>query len=89
MWDDGDAEMSFKDGDGLVKYRQGTTANLGAYRHSSIMGTVDNISGEESGRRALWRICGTKGMDTVVEEIQDGSRRDVGRQRWKNGLEEL
>ena len=27
-------------------------------------------------------------VDTAVEEMRDGNRRDVGRRRWQNGLEE-
>ena len=27
-------------------------------------------------------------MDMEVEEMRDGNRRDVGRRRWRNGLEE-
>ena len=67
IWDNGDGEMGSKDGDGLVKYQQGTTANLRAYRRSGIMGIADKISSENSGGKARWRICGTTGMDTVVE----------------------
>ena len=52
MWDDGDGEMGCKDSDGLRKYRQGTTANLRAYRRSGIMGMADKISGEDSGGQA-------------------------------------
>ena len=26
-------------------------------------------------------------VDTAVEEMRDGNRRDVGRRRWQNGLE--
>ena len=51
------------------------------------MGMEDKFSGEDSGGRArCWR-CGTTGMDTAAEEIRDGNRRDVGRWRWRNGLE--
>ena len=31
MWDDGDGEMGWENGDGLGKYRKGRTANLRAY----------------------------------------------------------
>ena len=31
MWDDGDGKMGCKDGDGLGKYQQVTTANLRVY----------------------------------------------------------
>ena len=88
MLDDGDGEMGCKDGDKLEKYQQGTTANLRAYRHSGIMGLADKISGEDSGGRAHWRICGTTGMYMVVEEMWDSNRRYVGQYRWRNRLEE-
>ena len=34
MWDDRDGRIGWKDGDGLGKYRQGTTTNLRSYRRS-------------------------------------------------------
>ena len=43
MWDDGDGEMDWKDGDILGKYQQGTTTNLRAYRRSRIMGMADKV----------------------------------------------
>ena len=49
---------------------------------------VDKVGGEDSGGQARWRICGKTGMDMAAEDIQDSNRRDVGRQRWLNGLEE-
>ena len=49
---------------------------------------ADNISDEESGGRAWWQRCGTTGMDTAVEEMRYGNRRDVGRWICQNGLEE-
>ena len=53
------------------------------------MGMADKISGKDSGGRARWRICGTTGMYTTVEEIREGNRRDVddgdGKMGWKNG----
>ena len=52
-----------------------------------IMYMVDKVNGEDSSGRALWRRCGTTGMDTAMEEMRDGNRRDVGRRRWRNGLE--
>ena len=52
MWDNRDGEIGCKDGDGLGKYQQGTTANLRAYRRFGIIGMADNISGEDSGVRA-------------------------------------
>ena len=79
--------MGCKDGNGMGKYRQGMTANLRAYRRSGIMVMVDKISGVDSGGQALWRRCGTTGMDTTVEEMRDGNRRYLGQQRWRNGLE--
>ena len=53
-----------------------------------IMGMEDKVSGEESGGRAWWRKRRTTGIDTAAEEMRDGSRRYVERQRWRNGLEE-
>ena len=79
--------MGWKYGDRLVKYQQGTTTNLRAYRQSRIMGMTDKVSGEDSGVRARLRRCGTKDMDTTAEDIRDGNRRNVGQQIWKNGLE--
>ena len=79
--------MGWKYCDRLVKYQQGTTTNLRAYRLSGIMGITDKVSGEDSGVRAQWRRCGTKDMDTTAEEIWDGNRRYVGRRIWQNGLE--
>ena len=54
MWDDEDGKMGCKDGDGLVKCQQVTTANLRAYRCSRIMGMADNIRGEDRGGQARW-----------------------------------
>ena len=56
--------------------------------HSRIMGMADKVSGEDIGGLAWWQRFGTTGIDTVVDEMQDGNRRDVGRRRWRNGLEE-
>ena len=53
-----------------------------------IMRMEDKVSGEESGRQARYQRCGTTGMDTAVEEMQDSNRRDVGQWRLQNGLEE-
>ena len=80
--------MGCKDGDGLGKYRQGTTTNLRAYRRSGTMNMADKNSSEDRGGRARWHIYITTGMDTVVEDMRDSNRRDVGRRRWQNGLEE-
>ena len=86
MWDYIDGEMGCKDGNGMGKYQQVTTANLRAYCRSGIMGMAGKISGEDSrGQAWCWR-CGTTGMDTAVEEMRDGNRRDVGRWRWRNGF---
>ena len=67
MWDNGDCEMGCKDGYGLGKYRQRTTARLRAYCSSGIMGMAENISSEDSDGRARWRRCGKTGMGTAVE----------------------
>ena len=88
MWDNGDGEMGCKDGDGLGKYQQGTTAHLRVYCRSGIMGMAEKISGEYSSGRSWCRICRTTGMDTAVEEMWEGNRIDVGQRRWLNGLEE-
>ena len=81
MWDDEDGEMGYKDGDGMGKYRQRTTAKVRAYRCSRIMGMADNFNSKDSGGRSHSMRCGTKGMDMVVEEMWDGNRRDVGQRR--------
>ena len=49
---------------------------------------VDKISGEDSGGQAWWQICETTGIDTAVEDMLDGNRRDEGWRRWRNGFEE-
>ena len=87
MWDDGDREMGWKDGNRLRKYQQGTTTNLRVYRHSGIMGMADKVSNEDIVGQAWWRRCGTTERDTMAEEMRDGNRIDVGRRRWRNGLE--
>ena len=81
MWDDGYGKMDWKDSNGHGKYQQRTTTNLRKYRRSGIMGMADKVNGEYNSRRAWWRRCGTTEIDTAVEEIQDGNRRDVGRRR--------
>ena len=53
-----------------------------------IMGMTDKVSGEDGGGWAGWQRCEKIGMDKAAEEMRDGNRRDVGRQRWRNGLEE-
>ena len=81
IWDNGYGEMGCKDGDGLGKHRQVTTANLRAHRRFKIMGIADKISGEDSIGQEQWRRCGTTGMDTEFEKMLDGNRRYVGRRR--------
>ena len=49
---------------------------------------TDKVRNEDSGGRARWRRCGTTGMDTAVEEMRYGKRRNVGQQKWRNGLDE-
>ena len=51
------------------------------------MGMADKVGCKDSGGRSWWMRCGTTGMDTAEEEMRDDNRRDVGRQRWRNGLE--
>ena len=51
-----------------------------------IMRMTDKFSGEDSYGQARWWKCGTTGMNTAAEEMQDGNRRDVGQWRWRNGL---
>ena len=56
MWDDGEGEMGWKNGDGLVEYQQGTTTNLRAYRRSDNLGvgaTMD-LHGDSG---CIWRLC--------------------------------
>ena len=48
----------------------------------------DKFICEDIDRQAGWRICGTTGMDTAAEDMQDGNRRYAGRRRWRNALEE-
>ena len=40
----------------------------------SIIGMADKVSGEDSGGKSWWWICGTTGMDMAVEEMWDGNR---------------
>ena len=80
--------MGWKDGNGLGKYRQGTTTTLRANYRSSIMGMADKVNGKDSGRRAWWQRCETKGIHIATEEMRDDNRRCVGRQRRQNGSEE-
>ena len=64
------------------------TTTLRAYRRSWIMEMRDKVGGVDSGGRSWWWIFRTTGIDTAVEEMRDGNRRDVGRRRWRNELEE-
>ena len=80
--------MGWKDGDRLGKYQQKTTTNLRVYRCSGIMDISEKVSCEDSSGRAQWQRCGTTGIDTEAEDMRDVNRRDVGQQRWRNGLEE-
>ena len=74
MWDDGDGKIGWKDGDGLGKYRHGTTTNLRAYRSSGVMEMADKVSSEDRGGRARRRRCGTTEMGTMAEDMWDGKR---------------
>ena len=56
MWDDRDVEMGCKDGDGLGKYQQGTTANLSAYPCSNNLG-VGATTDIHSNLGCIWRLC--------------------------------
>ena len=38
MWDKGNGEIGWKNGDRMGKYKQGTTTKLRAYRHSANLG---------------------------------------------------
>ena len=38
-----------------------------------IIGIEDKVSGEDSSGRAWWQRCGTTGMDTAAEVMQDGN----------------
>ena len=77
MLDNVYGEMGCKDGNGLGKYQQGTNANLRAYQYYGITGMLDKVSSEDSDGRERWRRCGTTCIDTAVEEMRDGNRRDV------------
>ena len=48
---------------------------------------VDKVSSEDGGGRAQWRRCGTTGIHTAAEEMQDGNIRDVEQRIWQNGLD--
>ena len=39
---------------------------------------ANKVSGKDRGRQALWRRCGTTGMDKEAEKLRDGNRKDVG-----------
>ena len=51
------------------------------------MGISDKAGGEEINGQARWHRYWKTGVDTAVEDMQDGNRRDVGRRRWRNMLE--
>ena len=53
-----------------------------------IMELADKVSGEYSDRLSWWWRCGTTCMNTAMEEMRDGNRRDFGRRIWQNRLEE-
>ena len=48
--------MVWKDGDGLGKYRQGTTTNLRAYRHYDNLG-VGAMTDLHGNLGCIWRLC--------------------------------
>ena len=56
MWDDGDGEMDWKNGDGLGKYQQGTTTNLRAYRCSDKLG-MGATTDLHINSGCIWRLC--------------------------------
>ena len=55
MWDDGNGEMGWKDGNKLVKYRQGMTTNLRAYRRSDNLG-VGETTDLHVNLGCIWRL---------------------------------
>ena len=56
MWDDRDDEMGWKNGNGLGKYRQGTTTNLRAYFRSNNLG-VGEMTDLHGDSGCIWRLC--------------------------------
>ena len=56
MWDDGDGEMGWKNGDRLGKYQQGTTTNLRAYCRFVNLGVkaTTDLHGDLG---CIWRLC--------------------------------
>ena len=56
MWDDGDGEIGWKNGNRLGKYRQGTTTNLKAYRRSGNLG-VGATTDLRIDLGYIWRLC--------------------------------
>ena len=56
VWEDGDSKMGWKNGDRLVKYQQGTTANLRAYPRSDNL-DVGTMTDMHSSLRCIWRLC--------------------------------
>ena len=56
MWNDGDCEMGWNNGDELGKYRQETTTNLRAYRRSDKFG-VGATTDLHVDSGCIWRLC--------------------------------
>ena len=56
MWDDGDDEMGWKDGEGLGKYRKGTTTNVRVYCSSYNLG-VRATTDLHGNLGCIWRLC--------------------------------
>ena len=56
MWDVGDGEMDWKNGNGLGKYRQVMTTNLRAYCLSNNLGVgaTTDLHGDSG---CIWRLC--------------------------------
>ena len=56
MWDDGDGEMDWKNGNGLGKHLLGMTTNLRAYRPSNNigMGATTELHNDSG---CIWRLC--------------------------------
>ena len=80
--------MGWKYGDRLVKYQQGTTTNLRAYRRSGIMGMTDRSAvktvayehgGEDAGKK-IW-IQRRRIFGTATEDMWDNR---YGKMGWKD-----
>ena len=56
MWDKGNGEMGWKNGDRMGKYQQGTTTKLRTYRHSDNLGmrATADLHGNLG---CIWRLC--------------------------------